>query len=119
MKCDRCYKNIPDTQMYPPVQIGFQFEPRQLCRKCIDDYKKVMVPFWNNEKPTLPKTYPSRERVGSIPHDIPYNMLQRISQSIPHEPIYINQRAKQHEGRKPTNIFSKLFYMLFFEKVDP
>ena len=123
MKCDRCYKNIPDTQIYD-VQIGIPLTPVILCKKCIDEYKELLSEFrgYSTLKVGELDYYPTRERLGSIPHDIPYNIMSRLSKDIPHEPFYINQRARpepKHEGRRPTNIFSKLFYMLFFEKIDP
>jgi len=113
MKCDRCYKNIPDTQIYD-VQIGIPLTPVILCKKCIDEYKELLSEF---------RGYGTL-KVGELDYYPPYkyNIISRVSKDIPHEPFYINQRARpepKHEGRRPTNIFSKLFYMLFFEKVDP
>jgi hypothetical protein len=124
-RCDRCHKEISDTQMYPPVQIGFQFEPRQLCRKCIDEYKEVMITFWSKYstrekvgdsdmyKYALPKGYPytAKELVDSIPNILPPVISTKYE--------YPKKEEPKHEGRKPTNIFSKLFYMMFFEKVEP
>ena len=116
MKCDRCYKNIPDTQIYD-VQIGIPLTPVILCKKCIDEYKELLSEFrgYSTLKVGELDYYPTREKIGT-PYK--YNIISRVSKDIPHEPFYINQRAKQHEGRRPTNIFSKLFYMLFFEKVQ-
>jgi hypothetical protein len=112
VKCDRCHKYIPDTQMYPPVQIGFQFEPRRLCRSCIDDYKKVMIPFWSKYEPTLPKKYPNRELIGSfiepifpLPLNNPEPLIERITQN-----------TAEPEPKKP-NAIARLFYWLFYTEV--
>jgi len=97
MKCDRCYKNIPDTQIYD-VQIGIPLTPVILCKKCIDEYKELLSEF---------RGY-STLKVGELDYyPTPYKSTS-----------YLPKEEPKHEGRRPTNIFSKLFYMLFFEKVE-
>jgi len=114
MKCDVCDTEIPDTQIYD-ISIGIPLTQATLCKKCVDEYKDMLSNFIKRKHPY----YLNREKIGT-PYK--YNIISRVSKDIPHEPFYINQRARpepKHEGRRPTNIFSKLFYMLFFEKVDP
>ena len=99
MKCDRCYKNIPDTQIYN-IQIGIPLTPVILCKKCIDEYKELLSEFrgYGTLKVGELDYYP-------LPHNNPNPTLKKLQ-----EP--------KHEGRRPTNIFSKLFYMMFFDKVE-
>ena len=99
MKCDRCYKKIPDTQIYD-IQIGIPLTPVTLCKKCIDEYKEMLAEFrgYSSFKVGELDYYP-------LPHNNPSPTLKKLQ-----EP--------KHEGRKPTNIFSKLFYMMFFDKVE-
>ena len=122
MKCDRCYRKIRDTQIYD-IQIGIPLTPVSLCKDCVDEYKRMLSAFRGYG--TSVKTgidynllsRASREKTGDADM-YKYNILPRVyagSNSIPPDPI-----EPKHEGRKPTNIFSKLFYMMFFEKVkDP
>src|SRR6187551_2065457 len=105
MKCDRCYKNIPDTQIYD-VQIGMPLTPVILCKKCIDEYKELLSEFrgYSHLKVGELDYYPTREKIGDpkgytvIPHNNPWPTLERFIEK------------PKHEGRRPTNIFSKLFY---------
>ena len=123
MNCDRCNNEIPDTQHYD-INIGVKIT---LCKSCVDQYKHILSAFiaekhpyfLNHERPALPKGYPTREKIGISDTDIyRYNIMNRI---IPHNnpnPTLKKLQEPKHEGRKPTNIFSKLFYMMFFDKVE-
>ena len=127
LKCDVCDTEIPDTQIYD-ISIGIPLTQATLCKKCVDEYKDILSDFikrkhpyyLNHERPTLPKVYPTREKIGISDADIyRYNTMNRI---IPHNnpnPTLKKLQEPKHEGRRPTNIFSKLFYMMFFEKVEP
>jgi hypothetical protein len=105
LKCDVCDTEIPDTQIYD-ISIGIPLTQATLCKKCVDEYKDMLSDFIKRKHP-----YYTRESIGNadmykyIPHNNPKPTLKKLQ-----EP--------KHEGRRPTNIFSKLFYMMFFEKVE-
>jgi len=112
LKCDRCGKEIPDTAIYSKLYEGVILN-KIFCKDCIDRLKKLLDEFWNPYtrekigdadmyKYALPKGYPLNERVITTPK---FNLIDKVTKP-------------KHEGRKPTNIFSKLFYMMFFEKVE-
>jgi len=127
MNCDRCNNEIPDTQIYKYSLGDIQYT---LCRTCVNQIKDIIKDFFSKYRVIgshpkgiipdsdgtlyvpIPHDNPTREKIG-IPSDyIPYkyNIIERVSRKPSKEP--------KHEGRKPTNIFSKLFYMMFFEKVE-
>jgi|SRR6188508_3149415 len=103
MKCDVCDTEIPDTQIYD-ISIGIPLTQATLCKKCVDEYKDMLSNFIKRKHPY----YLNREKIGT-PYK--YNIISRVSKGNP-EP------EQEHEGRRPTNIFSKLFYMMFFDKVE-
>jgi len=111
-RCDRCNKKIPDTAIYSKLYEGVILN-KIFCKDCVDRLKKLLDEFWN------PYT---REKIGDadmhkyIPHD---NPIPTIHAGMPYKTQdYLKPEEPKHEGRKPTNIFSKLFYMMFFEKVE-
>jgi hypothetical protein len=108
-KCDRCGKEIPDTQIYLHMGQGVELH-NTFCKDCIDSLKKYLDMFWDYKSRT------TREKTG----DADMYKYKELIQSIPDPPIITNYNTEEpkHEGRKPTNIFSKLFYMMFFEKVE-
>src|SRR6188768_612183 len=89
LRCDRCYSKIPDTQIYPRIWIGLPEQQRTLCKKCVDEYKQVMIPYWNRkisavipskDVGSLQKTYPTGEMIGKPGSFPPY--ISNIAASL-------------------------------------
>ena len=120
-QCDRCKKLLDNSYEIPFHLRSTDVGTKTLCKPCVERLKRILIQFWKVREEM------TREKVGipeDIPHDIyKYNIMARVSSGMPHAPIITNEgkpkEEPKHEGRRPTNIFSKLFYMLFFEKVDP
>lgn len=113
MICDRCNNKIPDTQHYD-IQIGIPLVDVTLCKKCIDAYKVMMFRFWGFGPPA------TRERIGSDGHSLDYidRLIKHIGPPIGNIPEPKIEGEPIHEGRRPTNIFSKIFYKMFFQRVE-
>jgi len=119
-QCDRCKKLLDNSYEIPFHLRSTDVGTKTLCKPCVERLKRILIQFWKVRQET------TRERLGSIPNTpIPndiykYNIIGRLAPIPPFKSTsYLPKEEPKHEGRRPTNIFSKLFYMLFFEKVDP
>ena len=118
-KCDRCGKEIPDTQQYTELYEGVILN-KSLCKDCVNILKKYLDMFWD-----FKSRIANREKFGSVEQDFNACLPKGFSIGLasmnsmpikPVETIYKNKIPKK--GYQPSNIFTKLLAMLFFQKVE-
>ena len=102
--CDRCKKFIDSSYEIPFHLSSTDIGTNTLCKPCVERLKRILVQFWKVRENTREQI--SNDFEASLPKGFHY-----IAQK--QEP----EKNERNIGRKPTNIFTKIFYKLFFEEV--
>lgn len=110
-QCDRCKKTLDQSYEIPFHLRSTDIGTKTLCKPCVERLKRILVQFWKVREET------TREKVGDThftkedyPYEFPFHLHGKVQESTK-----IKERKK---GYQPSNIFTKLIAMLFFQKVE-